>query len=254
MTTVSDADTTFRIRSDSRPLYVQAEAALNDLIQGLGLQDGDRLPSEVELAERLGVSRSTIREALRNLELHRRVRRIHGRGTLVTTPSGSFVAGLETLESMESLASRQGWACGTEDVQLRAWSLGERDAGPLQRSLGTTAVRLTRAKTKDGVRVAFMDSVVPGDVIAPEVAEREFSSSIIDMFRARRRPVLDYALADIRVEPADPETAMELHVSVGSAMLLLEETFLDPDGHPFCLNRNWFVPGSVRLEFVRRTS
>ncbi|HWV47856.1 MAG TPA: GntR family transcriptional regulator, partial [Microbacterium sp.] len=43
--------------------------ALERLILEGGLTDGDRLPPERELAEQMGVSRGSLREALRDLEL-----------------------------------------------------------------------------------------------------------------------------------------------------------------------------------------
>ena len=47
---------------------------------------GTRLPSEPKLAEELGVSRATVRDALRSLEQEGLVRRVHGSGTYVAHP------------------------------------------------------------------------------------------------------------------------------------------------------------------------
>ncbi|MFL6061080.1 MAG: FadR/GntR family transcriptional regulator [Marmoricola sp.] len=51
------------------------------------LAPGARLPSERELAERLDVSRTSVREAMRELEQRRVVARSPGRGTTVLPPS-----------------------------------------------------------------------------------------------------------------------------------------------------------------------
>jgi DNA-binding FadR family transcriptional regulator len=62
------------------------------------LTRGDRLPSERELAERFGVSRPTLREALAALELAGVVRSQHGRGTeIVATSSQVAMWGAEIL-------------------------------------------------------------------------------------------------------------------------------------------------------------
>ena len=104
---------------DRRPLYLQAVEAIQSYVAERGLAAGERLPSEVELGALLGVGRSTIREAMGHLELARVVERRRGVGTVFLGSHGPAAVGLETLESLESLAARQGWRCQTKDVQIR---------------------------------------------------------------------------------------------------------------------------------------
>ena len=74
-----------------RRLYQDVVGQIQDLITDGTLAPGDRLPPERELAERLEVSRSSIREAMRALELQGLVVSRPGSGTFVSTDS------LETL-------------------------------------------------------------------------------------------------------------------------------------------------------------
>jgi GntR family transcriptional repressor for pyruvate dehydrogenase complex len=57
------------------------------------LQAGDRLPTELQLAERFGVGRSSVREAMRALSLAGIVRTQRGRGTHVMTAPDTLGAG-----------------------------------------------------------------------------------------------------------------------------------------------------------------
>ncbi|MHC5560823.1 FadR/GntR family transcriptional regulator [Kocuria sp. U4B] len=61
----------------------QLSHRLTRMIHEGELKPGDKLPNERELAETTGVSRTTVREALRDLELRGLVTRTRGRGTLV---------------------------------------------------------------------------------------------------------------------------------------------------------------------------
>lgn len=66
---------------ESNKLFHEVVNQLQHIIQRDGLEAGDKLPSERELAERLGVGRSSIREALRALELLGVIETRRGEGT-----------------------------------------------------------------------------------------------------------------------------------------------------------------------------
>lgn len=76
---------------ERRPLVDQVIAGLNELIEHEGLEVGDRLPSEARLAARLGVARSTLREAIRALSHTGRLETRQGSGTYVSTPHATGI-------------------------------------------------------------------------------------------------------------------------------------------------------------------
>ncbi|GGA70160.1 hypothetical protein GCM10011490_21000 [Pseudoclavibacter endophyticus] len=78
-----------RLREPRPSLTDSLSLSLERLILEGGLSDGDRLPPERELAERMAVSRGSLRDALRTLELQGRIERRQGRGTIVRDASQS---------------------------------------------------------------------------------------------------------------------------------------------------------------------
>lgn len=84
---------------ESGSLTDRIVARLDELIQTEDLQEGQRLPSEREMARLLGVSRPALREAVRVLEARGRVVVKHGQGVFVGT--GDQVAIRSRLASME---------------------------------------------------------------------------------------------------------------------------------------------------------
>jgi GntR family transcriptional regulator len=237
---------------DRRPLYLQAVEAIQRFVAERGLHPGDRLPSEVELGVLFGVGRSTIREAMGHLELARIVERRRGVGTVLLGPHHPPAVGLETLESLESLAIRQGWDCGTRDVQIRPSKANEAQAERLEIEPGSGVSIITWTKTRDGVPFAEMVSIVPELVVPFAALDLEFEESITEFMTRRNSPRVRFARAEVTAVPCDPPRARRLGVSRGSPLLVLDEVFLGDGGLILAWNALYFVPSSISLEVIRR--
>lgn len=96
---------------DLQPAYRQVADALLERITSGALQLGGRLPAETELARQFGVHRSTVREALRELESAGLVRRERGSKLLmVCRPDPSRVAsGVSRALSLSEATIREVW-------------------------------------------------------------------------------------------------------------------------------------------------
>jgi len=73
-------------RNIDAPLYAQIQRHVEISIATNRLRPGDMVPGEVELASRYGVSRVTVRQALRELATEGLLYRIQGKGTFVSQP------------------------------------------------------------------------------------------------------------------------------------------------------------------------
>lgn len=74
--------------SQQEKVYIEIIRELNHIIQEDELKTGDKLPSERELSERLNVGRSSVREALRSLELLDLIETRRGEGTFIKSIGG----------------------------------------------------------------------------------------------------------------------------------------------------------------------
>ncbi|KAA6312203.1 HTH-type transcriptional repressor YvoA, partial [termite gut metagenome] len=66
-----------------KPLYIQVEEQLKELIKEPEYRNGKLLPNEIDLSKQLGISRSTIRQALNKLVYEGLLIRKKGVGTTV---------------------------------------------------------------------------------------------------------------------------------------------------------------------------
>jgi GntR family transcriptional regulator, transcriptional repressor for pyruvate dehydrogenase complex len=69
--------------TQSSKVYIEIVKQLRDMITEDGLKSGDKIPSERKLSERLNVGRSSVREALRALELLGLIETKQGEGTYI---------------------------------------------------------------------------------------------------------------------------------------------------------------------------
>src|ERR1051326_606055 len=104
---------------------------------------GQRLLNEPELAKKMGVSRATLREAMRTFETQGIIRRRQGSGTYVVGKVPVIDAGLEVLESIDTMARRLNLAITVSDLHCEYVIADAELAVALNVKEGT---RLTRAR------------------------------------------------------------------------------------------------------------
>ena len=92
----------------SPSLTDQAKAHIKELILDGEYEDG-RIPSESDLATDLGVSRTTIRDALSRLEIEGTVFRKQGAGTFVNRPGLQIKSRLDEIWSYEAVLEAHGY-------------------------------------------------------------------------------------------------------------------------------------------------
>ena len=139
----------------------------------------------------LGISRGTLRTALRRLEESGEIVRRQGSGTFVGEvgrPAG-FREGLERLESYSSLARRRGVKLGAQDLKIETVALDRDLAERLGVEPGTTATRVERVVVADGRPLALMVDTVHPDVPLPSEARLRRAISrgemVLDVLLAR---------------------------------------------------------------------
>ena len=118
--------------------FQRLQADLAELIAKT--EPGSRLPSEPDLAAELGVSRATLREAMRTFETQGLVRRRQGAGTFVVGQPPVIQGGLEVLESMLTLARRTNLNVGPGPAVIERLKADDECANALDVPAGTGLV------------------------------------------------------------------------------------------------------------------
>lgn len=148
-------------RSRPEPLWHQAETALRGLIESGEWPAGSQIPNEDRLGEMLGISRITLRHALRNLEEAGMLRREHGRGTFVR--SATMVAGVRGLTSFTDEMRTLALEPGTRLLGAQIIPTDEAIAEALEIALGTSVVQLRRLWLGNGMPIGIQTTHLPAD-------------------------------------------------------------------------------------------
>ncbi len=232
------------------PLYIQVHDRLMRMIQDGTFCVGQQLPSEAELSASLGISRPTLREALRALEQRGLIVRRHGHGTFVAR-SEPLRAGLERLESILSLATTKGLPTEVKALATEEGKAGETVAAQLQIPLGSPITIIRRTVVVAGDPIAWMEDFLPIEVLRASDLDATFNGSVLDFLRQQRGLRVEKAVADITAVEAGRVIAQQLDVAPGSALVLIEETLVGPTGSPIDYSSTYSVPGRLGVRVLR---
>jgi GntR family transcriptional regulator len=227
-------------RSDARPLHVQIRDILHQQIKDHILVPGDTLPTEEELQQRFGVSRSVVRQALASLADLGLIHRQRGRGSVVAA-APALRRFVNRVGGLDEQAAARGQRLRTHVVRLEAATTPEE----ARAALGTTrSWELERIRYLERVPVIYERHWVPRDLFPHFTADLLEGASLLALMRDH-----GYAAAGgprhVQAVAAEPDIAQALDVGVGSPLLLLEGVTQDVHGRGLDRFRVWHRANTV---------
>ena len=212
---------------------------------------GSRLISEPELAKQLGVSRATLREAMRTFETQGLIRRRQGSGTFVVGKVPVMDAGLEMLESLETMARRMNLVITVSDLNLEQLDASEQYAIELGVVPGTCITRIRRVMRADTRPVAYLVDALPEDVLKLQDLPQDFNGSVLD-FLIERGDRLQLSRAAISATNATAEVAKALEIQRGDVLLRFVSHLYTTEGRMVDYSTSYFIPGYFNFHVNRR--
>lgn len=214
------------------PLYLRIAADVEARIRSGRLKAGERIESERALAEKLGVSRMTARQALRELSVKGLIETRTGNGTFVGSPR--IEQRLETLTGFTEEMARQGRRVSSLVVTSETHAPDETCRLALRLDRKGRAHRLVRVRFADGVPVAIEHTEVAAER-APDLLDlANFNeTSLYEVLRSRFGLIPSRAEQSLAAANADAQAAHTLRVEPGAAVLRLTRLTRDQDGKAF---------------------
>jgi GntR family transcriptional regulator len=233
-------------------LSMKAREALLELILARHFAGG-RLPSEGVLAEKLGVSRTTVRAALQSLQRDGFITRRRGSGTHINRYIVPSRLGLHRLVGFSTLLKEIGRKPSVEiSVEMRdelapAWC--ER----LSLLRETKCYVVEKLFSADGEPAISLTDVVPAVSLRKPLVRRAIPDSIFDLFSDLGTQPIDHAVVEITPRNASAPVARRLGLRPGAAYLALAEShYAAGQPTPVALSFIDVNDRYVRFDVVRR--
>lgn len=230
-------------RNGPVPLYHQLADRMERAIIDGSIPSSDPLENEISLAQRLGLSRPTVRRAFQELVDRGLVVRRRGIGTQVV--KGVVTRNVE-LSSLQDDLLRTNRTPATRLIDRVVGPADDREAGELGLPEGAPVLRARRLRLADGVPLAVLENALSADRYDFDAAQLE-RFGLYELLRSRG-VVIRVARQRIGARSAMAEEAKLLGIAAGAPLLTMERTAYDDGGQAVEVGRHIYRPDLYSFE------
>jgi GntR family transcriptional regulator len=229
------------------PYYFQLKQLIADEMVAGRWQVGERIPSENALCEHFGVSRTTVRQALAELESEGLLLREKGRGAFVAEPRSSSWF-LQSSHGFHEEATRAGRTVTSTVLRREVEPLPQWAARRLELPAGSSGITLERLRSVDANVVMYVQSHLLEELTDVVTNAELESGSLYEALKAERRLEVSGGRRVVEATRARDELARLLEVEPGAAVLQVEAVSWDRDLKPFECYRAWHRSDRTTIE------
>lgn len=213
------------------PFYVQLRDSMKAQIETRAWAPGARLPSEAELCQQYGVSRTVVRQALLELELQGYVVRRKGRGTFVSEMKINENLAQKLTGFYHDMAD-QGLTPSTRVLYQKIVPAPARPARELNVPAGTPVGEIRRLRLVQAEPLAVVSSYLPEEYGQALQKVDLANRSLYEFLESEFKLMIMRAHRAIEAVPASETDARLLRIRPGDPVIRLESTSYLEDGRP----------------------
>ncbi|MCK3683610.1 GntR family transcriptional regulator [Maribellus sp. YY47] len=223
--------------SSKLPLHYQVEELLRQLIEHPDYQNGKFLPPEVELANMLGVSRNTIRQATNKLEYEGIIVRKKGYGTKVA--ENSLTTQLNSWHSFTQEMNEKGISFKNFLIKAEWVEAPEKVTSFFNVSENSNVLRITRLRGDANGPFVYFESYLHPRIGVSE--NEDFTQPLYELLETKYKTPVSISREKIKARIASKITADRLHIKKGEPVLIRERFVSDPGNRPVEYNIGFYV-------------
>lgn len=221
-------------KTSERPLYKQLMHSIRSDITAGAYPAGERIPGEQELCAVYGVSRVTVRKALKEIVREGLLVRRQGKGTFVAQEK--IKRDLGHITSFSDACAQIGQTAHTRLIERKLEAATEDDRAKLHLPGDAMVLSVCRLRLVGEEPVMLEYNRFPQSLAFLE--GEPLSGSLYTLLSANGL-VPSRALNDISLGHASGQVGRLLGTKDGDALLLLDQVVYDQHDHPLHLSRQW---------------
>lgn len=235
-------------RSSVIPYYVQLKHSLEEDIRKGKWKAGDKIPGESELIENFGVSRTVVRQALRDMVYEGLIRREKGKGTFVSEPKLSSKSLLQSLEGFYQDMAKKGFEPITKVLEQGIIPASPKVAAYLKLDAMTAVIKIIRLRFIEEEAIVLVTSYLPFELCRDLVNVDLSRSSLYVFLEQECKLVIARGRRRINAVSATEEEAELLAIKVGAPLLKIDSVSYLEDGTPLEYFHGLFRGDRLRFE------
>lgn len=239
----------------SKSLNDEVKSALIGYIKKMDLSKSNKLPREEILADKLGVSRITIRGVLSELSQEGIIFRKHGKGTFVNPDVLDISVSFNPALEFDQIIKNSG-----HEPRIDVISLEERVAEPseidkLQLEDGSLVIVLKKIVYADETPAIFCTDVIPKDIFSGKLSKSDFKKSIFSIIKSKTSRIIARDIVEISsvltTDMHDFEEYTEKSSSI-KPMLLCRCVNYDSENHPIIYGNIFYDTSFIKFSLLRQ--
>ena len=212
----------------------------------------ERLPRESVLSERLGISRTQLRDILASLEREGFITRRHGVGTIINRHVLNVQTRMDIEVEFLDMIRQSGCKAAVAFVRVSDGVADAKIAGQLQIPEGTPIIRIARLCTADEKPAIYCEDVIEKAIAKGNYTLKDLKLPIFHFLQQFCGVNAYMDLTDVRPAVADAALGEILQVPIDTPLLNMDEVDFDIEGKPVFCSQEYFVDGIFRHTVMRK--
>lgn len=210
---------------------------------------GDQLPTEAELVAQYGVSRATVRQAIKHVESQGLLVVHHGRGTFLADRAG-INAGMQELASISATITNMGFKSSMRYRRRTIRPASDTEGQQFELPAGAEVLDIQRKIMADGQTVAFSYDILPRWAFPLDFRPTDLRGSVFGFLAERGGPRPTRAVAEVHAVSSD-SIGWDDDANQHRLYILLDQLQFDDQGRPFMHSRSFFLEGKFNFTVIR---